>query len=110
VLVALVCVLGLDSLLFGDVLVKFATSGYSGLVGYFQHMALTGVDITMIPPAEVDRIVKDATLRLLADYVALLLITGALFWTYRKLGKKLHSMRGQSPSGDGGRFHPFASG
>ena len=103
--IVLACVVAMDLLLAADLLAKFATSGLPGLKGYFQHIALTGVDITRIPPAEVDRIVKNSTLRICGSYILLLLITAALFWLQHVVGKKRRSSSpAQNPPGGTERF------
>lgn len=89
----LFCVLAVDTLIAANLLVILVTSGPSGLKGYFQHMALTGVDITRTRPSELEQILR-ASMRQFAVESALLgLITVALFLLHRWLGRRRESVR-----------------
>jgi hypothetical protein len=96
----LIVTLLVDGFVVANVVGRFAMSGASGVVGYYEHIALTGVDVVRTPQAELRRMVWDSTIRILWGYALLAGFTVALFWGHSKLKRRRSAPLGASPRAD----------
>jgi hypothetical protein len=74
-----------DALIVVNVVGRLVLYGSHDVVGYYQHMALVGVDLLCTPEAEIHRLVRRCVIRSLAEYAAFFGVTGLLIWAHVRL-------------------------
>jgi hypothetical protein len=83
--VLLACLVVVDCFILLNVGIRFVVGGPRGVTGYYEHIALEGVNVFAIDPAQARQMVIRSTLHILIVYGALAVATILLSWAVRRL-------------------------
>jgi len=77
--------LAVDCLILANVGLRFVIGGPRGVTGYFEHIALEGVNVFAIKPSQARQLVVRSTVQILAVYGMLAAATLIAVWAVRRL-------------------------
>lgn len=92
--VLLTCLAVIDCFILANVGLRFVIGGPRGVTGYYEHIALEGVNVFAIDPSQARQMVIRSTIHILIMYCILAGGTTLLFWAVRRL--KAGRVAGQS--------------